>query len=152
MESFKQGLNQFWVGAVFGLCLAISLVLIPVVIVMSSINDVLKIHEVSTLVSQVGTMVENTQQSLAIGKQKLASLSLKNIDKRALQKVITTVQDFQLQAELITEPEKNALKEKLQKRLAQELSSSLSEEQVTRTMILFKRLIAMSSENVSSHS
>jgi len=150
MKNFKQGLNQFWVGAVFGLCLAISLVLIPVAIVMSSINDVLKIHEVSTLVSQISMMVENTQQTLATGKQKLGSLSLKNIDKLALQKVITTVQDFQLQSELLTEPEKNALKGKLQKGLEQELSRRLSEDQVTNAMILFKRLIAMNSESVSN--
>ncbi|NHH89058.1 hypothetical protein IMPJCBKJ_01636 [Pseudoalteromonas sp. MB47] len=37
MEQFKRGLNQFWVGAVFGLCLAISLVLIPFRIKIKSI-------------------------------------------------------------------------------------------------------------------
>lgn len=147
MENFKQGLNQFWVGAVFGVCLAVSLVLIPVAIVMSSINDVFKIHEVSTLVSQVSTMVENTQQTLVNGKQKLASLSFANIDKVALQKVVTTVQDYQIQTtELLTDSEKAALKAKLQTRLEQELSNTLSEEQVVKAMALFKRFTNTSGE------
>ena len=37
MEQFKRGLNQFWVGAVFGLCLDL-LVLIPVAIIMSTLT------------------------------------------------------------------------------------------------------------------
>lgn len=63
---------------------------------MSTVNDVLKIQEVSTLVTQVSQMVENTQDKLATTKQKLVSFSFIDVDKTTLLKVISTVQDYQL--------------------------------------------------------
>ncbi|MCQ8877533.1 hypothetical protein NQT69_05740 [Pseudoalteromonas shioyasakiensis] len=148
MEKFKQGLNQFWVGAVFGVCLALSLVLIPLALVMSTVNDVLKVQEVSTLVSQVTQMVEKTQNKLANTKQKFAAFSFKELDKTALINVITAVQDYQLQSHtLLDDKQKQALSVQLQARLKQELAQhTLSEEQRELAINLYKRFIATEAE------
>ncbi|WKD23676.1 hypothetical protein NDQ71_00800 [Pseudoalteromonas sp. KG3] len=147
MDNFKQGLNQFWVGAVFGVCLALSLILIPLAIVMSTVNDVLKIQEVSTLVTQVSQMVENTQDKLATTKQKLVSFSFIDVDKTTLLKVISTVQDYQLQAHTsLSQTQKQALREQLQEKLQQELSQTLSSEQRALAVKLFNRFVATETE------
>ncbi|WP_062570778.1 hypothetical protein [Pseudoalteromonas arabiensis] len=89
MEQFKRGLNQFWVGAVFGVCLAISLVLIPIAINMSNINDVLKIHEVNVLVEKVSTVFDKSEQ--AIGDAKTALI---DFDNDAVMDMLTAVQSY----------------------------------------------------------
>ncbi|MFY8329019.1 hypothetical protein [Pseudoalteromonas sp. ZZD1] len=140
MENFKQGLNQFWVGAVFGECLALSLVLIPVAIVLSTVSDVLKISEVSTLVTQVSQMVEHTQDKIASGKEKLSSLSIANIDKRALQKVMTAIQEYQTSSsELMSTAQKLALKQQLQ--LNKELEAKFDSQQVDKAMGIFMLIV-----------
>ena len=147
MDNFKQGLNQFWVGAVFGVCLALSLILIPLAIVMSTINDVLKIQEVSTLVTQVSQMVEKTQDKLANTKQQFASFTFMDLDKAALLKVISAVQDYQLQAHsLLSDAQKQVLREQLQAKLQQELSQTLNPEQRALAMKLFNRFVGSEAE------
>lgn len=142
MENFKQGLNQFWVGAVFGECLALSLVLIPVAIVLSTVSDVLKISEVSTLVTQVSQMVEHTQDKIASGKEKLSSLSIANIDKRALQKVMTAIQEYQTRSsELMSTAQKLALKQQLQQQLNKELEAKFDSQQVDKAMGIFMLIV-----------
>ena len=89
MEQFKRGLNQFWVGAVFGVCLAISLVLIPIAIIMSNINDVLKIHEVNVLVEKVSTVFDKSEQ--AIGDAKTALI---DFDNDVVMDMLTAVQSY----------------------------------------------------------
>ncbi|OUS67640.1 hypothetical protein B5G52_21685 [Pseudoalteromonas sp. A601] len=142
MENFKQGLNQFWVGAVFGVCLALSLVLIPVAIVLSTVNDVLKITEFSTLVTQVSQMVEHTQDKIASGTEKLSSPSIANIDKRAFQKVMTAIQEYQTRSsELMSTAQKLALKQQLQQQLNKELEAKFDSQQVGKAMGIFMLIV-----------
>jgi hypothetical protein len=102
MEQFKRGLNQFWVGAVFGLCLAISLVLIPVAIIMSNINDVLKIHEVSVLVDKVSTVFDKSEQAISNAKA-----ALTDFDNDVVMDMLSAVQSYQQQTQPLLSVDKN---------------------------------------------
>ena len=136
MEQFKRGLNQFWVGAVFGLCLAISLVLIPVAIIMSNINDVLKIHEVSVLVDKVSTAFEKSEQVISNAKA-----ALTDFDNDVLMDMLTAVQSYQQQSQpLLTAEQKQALKAQIKDQLVTELESKLNEQQITFILSVFEKL------------
>ena len=136
MEQFKRGLNQFWVGAVFGLCLAISLVLIPVAIIMSNINDVLKIHEVSVLVNKVSTVFDKSQQAISNAKA-----ALTDFDNDVVMDMLTAVQSYQQQSQpLLTAEEKQALKAQIKDQLVTQLESKLNEQQITFILSVFEKL------------
>ena len=136
MEQFKRGLNQFWVGAVFGLCLAISLVLIPVAIIMSNINDVLKIHEVSVLVDKVSTVFEKSEQAISNAKA-----ALTDFDNDVVMDMLTAVQSYQQQSQpLLTAEQKQALKAKIKDQLVTQLESKLNEQQITFILSVFEKL------------
>jgi len=136
MEQFKRGLNQFWVGAVFGLCLAISLVLIPVAIIMSNINDVLKIHEVSVLVDKVSTVFDKSQQAISNVKA-----ALTDFDNDVVMDMLTAVQSYQQQSQpLLTAEEKQALKAQIKDQLVTQLESKLNEQQITFILSVFEKL------------
>ena len=136
MEQFKRGLNQFWVGAVFGLCLAISLVLIPVAIIMSNINDVLKIHEVSVLVDKVSTVFEKSEQAISNAKA-----ALTDFDNDVMMDMLTAVQSYQQQSQpLLTAEQKQALKAQIKDQLVTELESKLNEQQITFILSVFEKL------------
>ncbi|MDK9685412.1 hypothetical protein J8Z28_07010 [Pseudoalteromonas sp. SCSIO 43088] len=136
MEQFKRGLNQFWVGAVFGLCLAISLVLIPVAIIMSNINDVLKIHEVSVLVDKVSTVFDKSEQAISNAKA-----ALTDFDNDVLMDMLTAVQSYQQQSQpLLTAEQKQALKAQIKDQLVTELESKLNEQQITFILSVFEKL------------
>ena len=136
MEQFKRGLNQFWVGAVFGLCLAISLVLIPVAIIMSNINDVLKIHEVSVLVDKVSTVFEKSEQAISNAKA-----ALTDFDNDVVMDMLTAVQSYQQQSQaLLTAEQKQALKAQIKDQLVTELESELNEQQITFILSVFEKL------------
>ena len=136
MEQFKRGLNQFWVGAVFGLCLAISLVLIPVAIIMSNINDVLKIHEVSVLVDKVSTVFDKSEQAISNAKA-----ALTDFDNDVVMDMLTAVQSYQQQSlPLLTAEEKQALKAQIKDQLVTELESKLNEQQITFILSVFEKL------------
>ena len=136
MEQFKRGLNQFWVGAVFGLCLAISLVLIPVAIIMSNINDVLKIHEVSVLVDKVSTAFEKSEQVISNAKA-----ALTDFDNDVVMAMLTAVQSYQQQSQpLLTAEQKQALKAQIKDQLVTELESKLNEQQITFILSVFEKL------------
>ncbi|KPM74678.1 MULTISPECIES: hypothetical protein [unclassified Pseudoalteromonas] len=136
MEQFKRGLNQFWVGAVFGLCLAISLVLIPVAIIMSNINDVLKIHEVSVLVDKVSTVFDKSEQAISNAKA-----ALTDFDNDVLMDMLTAVQSYQQQSQpLLTAEQKQALKAQIKAQLVTELESKLNEQQITFILSVFEKL------------
>ncbi len=136
MEQFKRGLNQFWVGAVFGLCLAISLVLIPVAIIMSNINDVLKIHEVSVLVDKVSTVFDKSEQAISNAKA-----ALTDFDNDVLMDMLTAVQSYHQQSQpLLTAEQKQALKAQIKDQLVTELESKLNEQQITFILSVFEKL------------
>ena len=136
MEQFKRGLNQFWVGAVFGLCLAISLVLIPVAIIMSNINDVLKIHEVSVLVDKVSTVYDKSDQAISNAKA-----ALTDFDNDVVMDMLTAVQSYQQQSQpLLTAEEKQALKAQIKDQLVTQLESKLNEQQITFILSVFEKL------------
>ncbi|MCF2902177.1 hypothetical protein AAEU31_07715 [Pseudoalteromonas sp. SSMSWG5] len=136
MEQFKRGLNQFWVGAVFGLCLAISLVLIPVAIIMSNINDVLKIHEVSVLVDKVSTAFEKSEQVISNAKA-----ALTDFDNDVVMAMLTAVQSYQQQSQpLLTAEQKQALKAQIKEQLVTQLESKLNEQQITFILSVFEKL------------
>ncbi|GKW52214.1 hypothetical protein NCCP2140_12670 [Pseudoalteromonas sp. NCCP-2140] len=136
MEQFKRGLNQFWVGAVFGLCLAISLVLIPVAIIMSNINDVLKIHEVSVLVDKVSTVFDKSEQAISNAKA-----ALTDFDNDVVMDMLTAVQSYQQQSQpLLTAEQKQALKAQIKEQLVTELESKLNEQQITFILSVFEKL------------
>ncbi|NRA80627.1 MAG: hypothetical protein HRU18_20685 [Pseudoalteromonas sp.] len=136
MEQFKRGLNQFWVGAVFGLCLAISLVLIPVAIIMSNINDVLKIHEVSVLVDKVSTVYDKSDQAISNAKA-----ALTDFDNDVVMDMLTAVQSYQQQSlPLLTAEEKQALKAQIKDQLVTQLESKLNEQQITFILSVFEKL------------
>ena len=136
MEQFKRGLNQFWVGAVFGLCLAISLVLIPVAIIMSNINDVLKIHEVSVLVDKVSTVFDKSEQAISNAKA-----ALTDFDNDVVMNMLTAVQSYQQQSQpLLTAEQKQALKAQIKVQLVTELESKLNEQQITFILSVFEKL------------
>ena len=136
MEQFKRGLNQFWVGAVFGLCLAISLVLIPVAIIMSNINDVLKIHEVSVLVDKVSTVFDKSEQAISNAKA-----ALTDFDNDVVMDMLTAVQSYQQQSQpLLTAEQKQALKAQSKDQLVTELESKLNEQQITFILSVFEKL------------
>ena len=136
MEQFKRGLNQFWVGAVFGLCLAISLVLIPVAIIMSNINDVLKIHEVSVLVGKVSTVFDKSEQAISNAKA-----ALTDFDNDVVMDMLTAVQSYQQQSQpLLTAEQKQALKAQIKDQLVTELESKLNEQQITFILSVFEKL------------
>ena len=136
MEQFKRGLNQFWVGAVFGLCLAISLVLIPVAIIMSNINDVLKIHEVSVLVDKVSTVFDKSEQAISNAKS-----ALTDYDNDVVMDMLTAVQSYQQQSQpLLTAEQKQALKAQIKDQLVTELESKLNEQQITFILSVFEKL------------
>ncbi len=136
MEQFKRGLNQFWVGAVFGLCLAISLVLIPVAIIMSNINDVLKIHEVSLLVDKVSTAFEKSEQVISNAKA-----ALTDFDNDVVMAMLTGVQSYQQQSQpLLTAEQKQALKAQIKEQLVTQLESKLNEQQITFILSVFEKL------------
>lgn len=136
MEQFKRGLNQFWVGAVFGLCLAISLVLIPVAIIMSNINDVLKIHEVSLLVDKVSTAFEKSEQVISNAKA-----ALTDFDNDVVMAMLTAVQSYQQQSQpLLTAEQKQALKARIKEQLVTQLESKLNEQQITFILSVFEKL------------
>ncbi len=136
MEQFKRGLNQFWVGAVFGLCLAISLVLIPVAIIMSNINDVLKIHEVSVLVDKVSTVFDKSEQAISNAKA-----ALTDFDNDVVMDMLTAVQSYQQQSQaLLTAEQKQALKAQIKDQLVTELESKLNEQQITFILSVFEKL------------
>ena len=136
MEQFKRGLNQFWVGAVFGLCLAISLVLIPVAIIMSNINDVLKIHEVSVLVDKVSTVYDKSDQAISNAKA-----ALTDFDNDVVMDMLTAVQSYQQQSQpLLTAEQKQALKAQIKDQLVTELESKLNEQQITFILSVFEKL------------
>ena len=136
MEQFKHGLNQFWVGAVFGLCLAISLVLIPFAIIMSNINDVLKIHEVSVLVDKVSTVFDKSEQAISNAKA-----ALTDFDNDVLMDMLTAVQSYHQQSQpLLTAEQKQALKAQIKDQLVTELESKLKEQQITFILSVFEKL------------
>tara|TARA_Y100000034_G_C6579510_1_gene251368 strand:- start:36 stop:482 length:447 start_codon:yes stop_codon:yes gene_type:complete len=136
MEQFKRGLNQFWVGAVFGLCLAISLVLIPVAIIMSNINDVLKIHEVSVLVDKVLTVFDKSEQVISNAKA-----ALTDFDNDVVMDMLNAVQSYQQQSQpLLTAEQKQALKAQIKDQLVTELESKLNEQQITFILSVFEKL------------
>ena len=136
MEQFKRGLNQFWVGAVFGLCLAISLVLIPVAIIMSNINDVLKIHEVSVLVDKVSTVFEKSEQAISNAKA-----ALTDFDNDVVMDMLTAVQSYHQQSQpLLTAEQKQALKAQIKEQLVTQLESKLNEQQITFILSAFEKL------------
>ena len=136
MEQFKRGLNQFWVGAVFGLCLAISLVLIPVAIIMSNINDVLKIHEVSVLVDKVSTVFDKSEQAISNAKA-----ALTDFDNDLLMDMLTAVQSYHQRSQpLLTAEQKQALKAQIKDQLVTELESKLNEQQITFILSVFEKL------------
>jgi len=136
MEQFKRGLNQFWVGAVFGLCLAISIVLIPVAIIMSNINDVLKIHEVSVLVDKVSTVFDKSEQAISNAKA-----ALTDFDNDVVMDMLTAVQSYQQQSQpLLTAEQKQALKAQIKDQLVTELESKLNEQQITFILSVFEKL------------
>lgn len=136
MEQFKRGLNQFWVGAVFGLCLAISLVLIPVAIIMSNINDVLKIHEVSVLVDKVSTAFEKSEQVISNAKA-----ALTDFDNDVVMAMLTAVQSYQQKSQpLLSAEQKQALKAQIKDQLVTELESKLNEQQITFILSVFEKL------------
>lgn len=136
MEQLKRGLNQFWVGAVFGLCLAISLVLIPVAIIMSNINDVLKIHEVSVLVDKVSTVFDKSEQAISNAKA-----ALTDFDNDVVMDMLTAVQSYQQQSQpLLTAEQKQALKAQIKDQLVTQLESKLNEQQITFILSVFEKL------------
>ena len=136
MEQFKRGLNQFWVGAVFGLCLAISIVLIPVAIIMSNINDVLKIHEVSVLVDKVSTVFDKSEQAISNAKA-----ALTDFDNDVVMDLLTAVQSYQQQSQpLLTAEQKQALKAQIKDQLVTQLESKLNEQQITFILSVFEKL------------
>ena len=136
MEQFKRGLNQFWVGAVFGLCLAISLVLLPVAIIMSNINDVLKIHEISVLVDKVSTGFDKSEQAISNAKA-----ALTDFDNDVVMAMLTAVQSYQQQSQpLLTAEQKQALKAQIKDQLVTELESKLNEQQITFILSVFEKL------------
>ncbi|MBC7011028.1 hypothetical protein BIZ38_21575 [Pseudoalteromonas sp. BZK2] len=136
MEQFKRGLNQFWVGAVFGLCLAISLVLIPVAIIMSNINDVLKIHEVSVLVDKVSTVFDKSEQAISNAKA-----ALTDFDNDVVMDMLNAVQSYQQQSQpLLTAEQKQALKAQIKEQLVTKLESKLNEQQIAFIMSVFEKL------------
>ncbi|MCO6354554.1 hypothetical protein GBO14_07405 [Pseudoalteromonas shioyasakiensis] len=136
MEQFKRGLNQFWVGAVFGLCLAISLVLLPVAIIMSNINDVLKIHEVSVLVDKVSTAFEKSEQVINNAKA-----ALTDFDNDVVMAMLTAVQSYQQQSQpLLSAEQKQALKAQIKEQLVTQLESKLNEQQITFILSVFEKL------------
>ncbi len=136
MEQFKRGLNQFWVGAVFGLCLAISLVLIPVAIIMSNINDVLKIHEVSVLVDKVSTVFDKSEQAISNAKA-----ALTDFDNDVVMDMLSAVQSYQQQTQpLLSVEEKQALKDQIKEQLVTKLESKLNEQQIAFIMSVFEKL------------
>ncbi len=136
MEQFKRGLNQFWVGAVFGLCLAISLVLIPVAIIMSNINDVLKIHEVSVLVGQVSTVFEKSERAISNAKTALI-----DFDNDVVMDTLTAVQAYHQQSQpLLTAKQRQTLKAQIKEQLVMQLESKLNEQQITFILSVFEKL------------
>ncbi|MEI8642675.1 hypothetical protein P4S60_09995 [Pseudoalteromonas sp. Hal040] len=136
MEQFKRGLNQFWVGAVFGLCLAISLVLIPVAIIMSNINDVLKIHEVSVLVDKVSTVYDKSEQAISNAKA-----ALTDFDNEVVMDMLSAVQSYQQQTQpLLFVEQKQALKDQIKEQLIAKLESKLTEQQIAFIMSAFEKL------------
>ncbi|WP_217874414.1 hypothetical protein [Pseudoalteromonas shioyasakiensis] len=136
MEQFKRGLNQFWVGAVFGLCLAISLVLIPIAIIMSNINDVLKIHEVSVLVGKVSTVFDKSEQAISNAKA-----ALTDFDNDVVMDMLTAVQSYHQQSQpLLTAEQKQALKAQIKEQLVTQLESKLNEQQITFILSAFEKL------------
>ncbi len=136
MEQFKRGLNQFWVGAVFGLCLAISLVLIPVAIIMSNINDVLKIHEVSVLVDKVSTVLDKSEQAISNAKA-----ALTDFDNDVVMDMLSAVQSYQQQTQpLLSVEQKQALKDQIKEQLVTKLESKLNEQQIAFIMSVFEKL------------
>ena len=136
MEQFKRGLNQFWVGAVFGLCLAISLVLLPVAIIMSNINDVLKIHEISVLVDKVSTVFDKSEQAISNAKA-----ALTDFDNDVVMAMLTAVQSYQQQSQpLLTAEQKQALKAQIKEQLVTQLESKLNEQQITFILSVFEKL------------
>jgi len=136
MEQFKRGLNQFWVGAVFGLCLAISLVLIPVAIIMSNINDVLEIHEVSVLVDKVSTVFDKSEQAISNAKA-----ALTDFDNDVMMDMLSAVQSYQQQTQpLLSVEQKQALKDQIKEQLVAKLESKLNEQQIVFIMSVFEKL------------
>jgi len=136
MEQFKRGLNQFWVGAVFGLCLAISIVLIPVAIIVSNINDVLKIHEVSVLVDKVSTVFDKSEQAISNAKA-----ALTDFDNDVVMDMLTAVQSYQQQTQpLLSVEQKQALKDQIKEQLVTKLESKLNEQQITFILSVFEKL------------
>ena len=136
MEQFKRGLNQFWVGAVFGLCLAISLVLIPVAIIMSNINDVLKIHEVSVLVDKVSTVFDKSEQAISNAKA-----ALTDFDNDVVMDMLTAVQSYQQQTQpLLSVEQKQALKDQIKEQLVTKLESKLNEQQIAFILSVYEKL------------
>ncbi len=136
MEQFKRGLNQFWVGAVFGVCLAISLVLIPIAIIMSNINDVLKIHEVNVLVEKVSTVFDKSEQAISNAKA-----ALTDFDNDVVMDMLTAVQSYQQQIQsLLSFEQKQVLKEQIKEQLAQQLKAKLNEQQTTFILSVFEKL------------
>ena len=121
---------------VFGLCLAISLVLIPVAIIMSNINDVLKIHEVSVLVDKVSTAFEKSEQVISNAKA-----ALTDFDNDVVMAMLTTVQSYQQQSQpLLTAEQKQALKAQIKEQLVTQLESKLNEQQITFILSVFEKL------------
>ena len=136
MEQFKRGLNQFWVGAVFGVCLAISLVLIPIAINMSNINDVLKIHEVNVLVEKVSTVFDKSEQAISNAKA-----ALTDFDNDVVMDMLTAVQSYQQQTQsLLSFEQKQVLKEQIKEQLAHQLKDKLNEQQTTFILSVFEKL------------
>ncbi|RZF91609.1 hypothetical protein EXT42_13600 [Pseudoalteromonas sp. CO302Y] len=136
MEQFKRGLNQFWVGAVFGVCLAISLVLIPIAIIMSNINDVLKIHEVNVLVEKVSTVFDKSEQAISNAKA-----ALTDFDNDVVMDMLTAVQSYQQKTQsLLSFEQKQVLKEQIKEQLAQQLKAKLNEQQTTLILSVFEKL------------
>ncbi|MDN3380380.1 MULTISPECIES: hypothetical protein [unclassified Pseudoalteromonas] len=87
-------------------------------------------------------MVDHPQDKIASGTEKLSSPSIANIDKRAFQKVMTAIQEYQTRSsELMSTAQKLALKQQLQQQLNKELEAKFDSQQVDKAMGIFMLIV-----------
>jgi len=110
--------------------------IIPFAIIMSNINDVLKIHEVSVLVDKVSTVFDKSEQAISNAKA-----ALTDFDNDVVMAMLTAVQSYQQKSQpLLSAEQKQALKAQIKDQLVTELESKLNEQQITFILSVFEKL------------
>ena len=88
-KSFLQGLNQFWIGAVFGLSISIALILIPLGWVTSNFRDIFDLEASINISSNLEQNIDKVSDLVAEVKDILESRNTINSSIKSIKNSIS---------------------------------------------------------------